>query len=118
VRAYFEGELQALEDVRVESGATDFQRRVWSALREIPPGRTVSYAELARRIGSPTAVRAVAAANARNPVAIVIPCHRVIGADGGLTGYGGGLDRKRWLLEHEGALPEAARQARLPLWTP
>ena len=115
VRAYFRGDLRALEDVPVDPSGTVFQRRVWSALRGIAPGSTVSYSELARRIGSPTAVRAVAAANARNPVAIVIPCHRVIGADGSLIGYGGGLDRKRWLLAHERALPEGERQAGLPL---
>ena len=83
---------------------TDFQRRVWDELRRIPYGRTVSYGELAARIGNPAATRAVARANATNPIAIVIPCHRVIGADGTLTGYGGGLDRKRRLLELEGAL--------------
>ena len=83
---------------------TDFQRRVWSELRRIPYGRTISYGELAVRIGNPAATRAVARANATNPIAIVVPCHRVIGADGTLTGYGGGLDRKRRLLELEGAL--------------
>lgn len=109
---YLEGDLYALDAVSVDLGGTPFQQHVWSALREIPAGRTVSYSELARRIGMPSAVRAVAAANARNPVSIVVPCHRVIGADGSLTGYGGGLDRKRWLLAHEGAFP--SRQAPLP----
>jgi methylated-DNA-[protein]-cysteine S-methyltransferase len=83
---------------------TDFQRRVWRALQAIPFGTTISYAELARRVGSSAAVRAVGAANGRNPIPIIVPCHRVIGSDGSLTGFGGGLDRKRWLLEHEGAL--------------
>ncbi|HET7293504.1 MAG TPA: MGMT family protein, partial [Vicinamibacteria bacterium] len=81
----------------------------WKALREIPVGRTCSYGDLARRLGDPRAVRAVGYANGSNPIAIVIPCHRVIGSDGGLVGYGGGLERKRWLLAHEGALPERQR---------
>jgi methylated-DNA-[protein]-cysteine S-methyltransferase len=81
---------------------------VWNALREIPAGQTTSYADLARRIGQPTAVRAVGLANGANPVSIVVPCHRVIGADGSLTGYGGGLDRKRWLLNHEKQASECA----------
>ena len=90
-------------DVPLELAGTDFQRRVWSALRDIPYGETISYGELARRVGNPGAVRAVGLANGRNPVAIIVPCHRVIGADGSLTGYGGGLDRKAWLLDHEAA---------------
>jgi methylated-DNA-[protein]-cysteine S-methyltransferase len=101
VRAYLDGDLDALDDVAVEPGGTPFQRRVWRALREIPVGQTRSYAELARAIGQPSAVRAVARANARNPISLVIPCHRVIGADGALCGYAGGVERKRWLLEHE-----------------
>jgi methylated-DNA-[protein]-cysteine S-methyltransferase len=100
---YFGGELDAIESVGVELNGTEFQKRVWQALRRIPAGSTLSYAEVARRIGDRTAVRAVGAANGANPVAIVVPCHRVIGSDGALTGYGGGLDRKRWLLEHEHA---------------
>jgi len=100
---YFAGELGAIESVAVELNGTEFQKRVWQALRRIPAGSTLSYAELARRIGERPAVRAVGAANGANPVAIVVPCHRVIGSDGTLTGYGGGLDRKRWLLDHEGA---------------
>jgi methylated-DNA-[protein]-cysteine S-methyltransferase len=80
---------------------TDFQRRVWTALREIPVGTTITYGELARRIGQPAAVRAVGLANGRNPLSIVVPCHRVIGANGKLTGYGGGLAAKAWLLQHE-----------------
>ena len=93
---------------------------MWEELRRIPPGRTMSYGALARAIGRPAAVRAVGAANGRNPIAIVVPCHRVIGTDGGLTGYGGELWRKEWLLRHEGAAfatgqARRARQAALPL---
>jgi methylated-DNA-[protein]-cysteine S-methyltransferase len=102
VRDYFGGDLQALETLAVDPKGTPFQQRVWTALRKIPVGKTVSYGELARSIGQPTAVRAVARANALNPIALVIPCHRVIGSDGTLTGYAGGLPRKKWLLEFEG----------------
>ena len=98
---YFAGDLDALESVDTHCGGTDFQRRVWGALRTIAPGETRSYAALARQIGRASAVRAVGAANGANPIAIVAPCHRVIGADGSLTGYGGGVERKRWLLAHE-----------------
>lgn len=105
LRAYLAGELDALADLAVEAGGTTFQRRVWRALRRIPPGQTRSYAELARAVGRPGAARAVGAANARNPVALVLPCHRVVAADGSLSGYAGGVARKRWLLAHEGALP-------------
>ncbi len=98
---YFAGEVQAIDTLPVQTVGTPFQQEVWHALREIPCGTTVSYAELAKRIGRPRAVRAVGLANGSNPVPIVIPCHRVIGSDGSLTGYGGGIDRKRWLLEHE-----------------
>ena len=101
--AYFAGDLAVLDGVAVDLGGTHFQRRVWAALRSIPPGETVSYQTLAHRIGAPAAVRAVGAANGANPVAIVVPCHRVIGADGRLTGYAGGIERKRWLLAHERA---------------
>lgn len=104
LRRYFSGDLGALDSLEVDTGGTPFQQAVWTALRRIPPGTTWSYARLAREIGRPSAVRAVAAANGANPVSIVIPCHRVIGSDGSLTGYGGGLARKRWLLAHEGAL--------------
>jgi len=90
-------------DVPLELRGTPFQVRVWNGLGEIGYGTTVSYAELARRIGSPAAIRAVGAANGRNPVAIIVPCHRVIGANGALTGFGGGIERKRWLLQHENA---------------
>ena len=104
VRAYFDGDLHALDDVAVDPGGTEFQRAVWSALRGIPIGATRTYGQLAASIGRPTASRAVGLANGCNPVAIVIPCHRVIGSNAGLTGYAGGLARKRWLLRHEGAL--------------
>jgi methylated-DNA-[protein]-cysteine S-methyltransferase len=100
--AYFAGALTEF-DVPVETVGTDFQLRVWAGLREIPYGETISYGELARWVGSPQASRAVGLANGRNPVSIIVPCHRVIGADGSLTGYGGGLARKAWLLEHEAA---------------
>ena len=105
IRRYFEGELEAIEDLPVETGGTPFQRQVWRALREIPCGTTLSYGQLARSIGRPKAVRAVGLANGSNPVGVVVPCHRVIGADGSLTGYGGGIDRKRWLLAHERPAP-------------
>jgi methylated-DNA-[protein]-cysteine S-methyltransferase len=101
--AYFAGDLAAIDDLPVETGGTPFQRRVWAALRCVPTGETTSYGTLAADIGSPKAVRAVGLANGANPVCIVVPCHRVIGADASLTGYGGGLPRKRWLLDHEGA---------------
>ena len=101
-RRYFSGELTALDDIDLAVHGTVFQNEVWAALREIPFGQTWSYGQLARHIGRPKAVRAVGAANGANPVSIVVPCHRVIGANGTMTGYGGGLDRKRWLLAHEG----------------
>lgn len=103
LRRYFAGELDAVDDLPVELGGTPFQSQVWAVLRTIPAGTTLSYRDVAVRIGQPTAVRAVGLANGSNPVSIVVPCHRVIGADGSLTGYGGGIDRKLWLLEHEGA---------------
>ena len=113
LRAYLAGDLAAIDDIPVETGGTPFQRRVWTALRRIPAGRTVAYAALARRLGRPAATRAVGAANGRNPVAIVVPCHRLIGSDSSLTGYAGGLARKRWLLRHEGvALPGRAADDR------
>lgn len=104
--AYFAGERVAF-DLPLAPSGTPFQQSVWNALCGIPYGETVSYAEIARRIGRPSAVRAVGAANGRNPIAIVIPCHRVIGANGALTGYGGGLDRKRALLLLEAPAPFA-----------
>ena len=102
--AYFAGDFAALDGLAIDCGGTAFQQAVWTALRRVPAGRTTTYGELARAIGAPSAVRAVGAANGANPVAIVLPCHRVIGSDGSLTGYGGGIDRKRWLLRHEGVL--------------
>jgi methylated-DNA-[protein]-cysteine S-methyltransferase len=107
LKAYFDGDLTAIEALPVAVEGTEFQRSVWHALREIPCGETWSYAALARHIGRPTAVRAVGLANGANPVGIVVPCHRVIGADGSLTGYGGGVERKRWLLSHERRSPTA-----------
>ena len=101
--AYFAGEVAALDAVPVTLEGTGFQREVWAALRRIPVGQTWTYARLAREVGRPTAMRAVGAANGRNPVALVVPCHRVIATGGKLGGYGGGLDRKAWLLRHEGA---------------
>ena len=101
--AYFEGETRALDAVPRQADGTAFQREVWESLPSIPAGETLSYAELAARIGRPTAMRAVGLANGANPIALVLPCHRVIGTNGSLTGYGGGLHRKRWLLAHEGA---------------
>lgn len=103
LRAYFAGHCDALDGIDVELNGTRFQRTVWNALRAVRTGTTCSYGELARRIGAASAVRAVGAANGANPVAIIVPCHRVVGANGTLTGYGGGLERKRWLLEHEAA---------------
>jgi methylated-DNA-[protein]-cysteine S-methyltransferase len=99
---YFGGDLRSLDEVEVELHGTPFQQDVWMALRDVRAGTTSSYADLAKRVGSPAAVRAVGAANGSNPVAVVLPCHRIIGSNGSLTGYGGGLQRKRWLLEHEG----------------
>ena len=102
LQAYFEeGDASALDEIPVFTNGTAFQQQVWGALREIPYGETWSYAQLAVRIGRPSAVRAVGLANGANPVGIVIPCHRVIGSDGSLTGYGGGIERKEWLLAHE-----------------
>jgi methylated-DNA-[protein]-cysteine S-methyltransferase len=101
---YLDGDLHALDALPAETGGTPFQRQVWAALRRVPVGQTRSYADLARAVGAPKAVRAVGAANGKNPVCLVIPCHRIIASDGTLCGYGGGLPRKRWLLVHEGAL--------------
>lgn len=101
--AYFAGRLRTF-DLPIAPRGTTFQRRVWHALRDIPYGDTRSYADVARHLGKPTATRAVGAANGRNPVPIVVPCHRVLGSDGSLTGFGGGIDTKRFLLRLEGAL--------------
>jgi methylated-DNA-[protein]-cysteine S-methyltransferase len=109
---YFAGDREALKAVPWTTGGTEFQRSVWQALTTIPVGETWSYAQLAAAIGKPKAVRAVGLANGANPIPIVVPCHRVIGANGSLTGFGGGLDRKRWLLRHEGAAFNDAAGAR------
>ncbi len=98
---YFEGHHRALDTIACRTGGTAFQQKVWTALRDIPAGTTMSYGALAARLGMASAVRAVGHANGANPISIVVPCHRLIGADGRLTGYGGGLARKRWLLAHE-----------------
>ena len=103
VEAWFGGDLSAFDAVEVKTGGTDFQRSVWRALRDIPAGETRTYGQLAAAIGAPKAVRAVGLANGANPVGVIVPCHRVIGANGTLTGYAGGLERKRWLLAHEAA---------------
>ncbi len=101
LRDYFEGDLRAVDDIAVEFRGSPFQETVWRALREIPAGKTESYGRLAARIGRPAASRAVGHANSQNPIAIVVPCHRVIGANASLTGYAGGIHRKKWLLDHE-----------------
>jgi methylated-DNA-[protein]-cysteine S-methyltransferase len=123
--AYFAGGLTRF-DIPLRLAGTDFQMRVWRSLQDIPYGHTISYGDLARRVGNPQASRAVGLANGRNPVAVVVPCHRVIGADGRLTGYAGGLERKIWLLDHEradhgalspasdGSTPRAGAGAPLP----
>lgn len=111
LRAYFDGQVDALGSLKVRLPGTSFRQRVWTALRKVPAGQTVSYGQLAALIGRPSAARAVGHANAQNPLPIVVPCHRVVGADGSLTGFGGGLDRKRWLLAHE---QRAARHAPMP----
>lgn len=113
LEAYVAGDLSAIESIPVETGGTPFQREVWAALRRIPVGQTTSYGALAAQIGRPKAVRAVGLANGANPVGVVVPCHRVIGANGSLTGFGGGIERKRWLLEHEGALGTPATQEQI-----
>ena len=104
MRRYFKGEIGVLKDLSVATSGTAFQTSVWKALRKINDGTAISYAELARRIGNAKAVRAAGLANGQNPISIVVPCHRVIGSDGSLTCYGGGLHRKQWLLAHEGVM--------------
>jgi methylated-DNA-[protein]-cysteine S-methyltransferase len=101
---YFEGATDALLSLPWKTGGTPFQQAVWKALTKIPAGQTIPYSELARRVSKPLAIRAAGAANGANPLSLVAPCHRVIGSNGALTGYAGGIDRKRWLLTHEGAL--------------
>jgi methylated-DNA-[protein]-cysteine S-methyltransferase len=102
LEAYFSGDLSAVDDIPVSTGGTQFQQKVWQQLREIPSGQTRSYGAMAAKLGQPTASRAVGMTNGLNPISIVLPCHRVIGASGTLTGYAGGLERKKWLLKHEG----------------
>ncbi|PWC32709.1 methylated-DNA--[protein]-cysteine S-methyltransferase [Azospirillum sp. TSO35-2] len=102
MQAYFAGDLAVIDRLPVRTGGTLFQRAVWAALRGVPCGTTITYRELAARAGRPQAVRAAGHANGANPVGVVVPCHRVVGSNGTLTGYGGGIQRKRWLLAHEG----------------
>jgi methylated-DNA-[protein]-cysteine S-methyltransferase len=104
MQRYFSGELDVINSVPVMTAGTEFQRTVWQQLRQIPCGEIITYGELAKRIGRPTASRAVGMANGSNPISIVVPCHRVIGSQGALTGYAGGVQRKAWLLKHEGYL--------------
>lgn len=104
MQRYFAGDLTAIESVPVMTAGTEFQRSVWQQLRKIPCGETITYSELAKRIGRTSACRAVGSANGANPISIVVPCHRVIGAQGDVSGYAGGVERKRWLLAHEGFL--------------
>lgn len=108
---YFRGDLDRLEEIRWRVAGTPFQRRVWEALPGIPPGTTQSYGALAAKIGVPRAVRALGHANGSNPLSVVLPCHRLIGANGALVKYGGGLERKRWLLQHEGVVLKPAANA-------
>ena len=116
LRAYLDGDIGSIDAIPVSTGGTPFQRTVWEALRTIPAGAPISYGALAAQIGRPTAYRAVGITNSLTPIAIVVPCHRVIGANASLTGYAGGLDRKRWLLEHEGFnLDDGPRQERMEL---
>lgn len=115
IRAYFAGDFQSLEDLPTATGGTEFQQQVWQALKAIPVGNVVTYGNLAKQVGRPKAVRAVGMTNGLNPVAIVLPCHRVIGANGKLTGYAGGLERKRWLLAHEGAILQASDVGQLSI---
>lgn len=111
LKAFFAGDLEAINGIDVESAGTPFQRKVWQVLRKIPAGKTWTYTQLAARAGKPEAIRAAGAANGLNPISVVVPCHRVIGMDGSLTGYGGGIHRKEWLLNHEGAAFKAQKRA-------
>ncbi|HJW40810.1 MAG TPA: methylated-DNA--[protein]-cysteine S-methyltransferase [Rhizomicrobium sp.] len=108
---YFRGDVAALDSIKTDCAGTEFQRAVWAMLRRIPVGSTTSYGLLARRLGKPQAMRAVGLANGANPIAVVVPCHRVVGSDGSLTGYGGGIARKRWLLDHEARHSQRTRKA-------
>ncbi|MEI9994810.1 MAG: methylated-DNA--[protein]-cysteine S-methyltransferase [Rhizomicrobium sp.] len=109
--SYFNGDIAALDAIAVAPHGTEFQRACWTNLRKIAPGTTTSYGALAAKMGKPSATRAVGLANGANPVAIVVPCHRVLGSDGSLTGYGGGLERKRWLIAHERRYAAAVRNS-------
>ena len=115
LKAYFEGDLRAIDAISARPAGTPFQQSVWSALRRIPPGVRTTYGALAARTGQPLSPRAVGMANATNPVSVVIPCHRLTGADGTLTGYAGGLARKEWLLSHEGGVTPPALPPALPV---
>jgi len=106
LKCYFDGDISAIEEISIALPGTQFQHDVWQALRKIPPGTTCSYKDIAIGLNNPNAVRAVGMANNANPIAIVVPCHRVIGADGKMVGYGSGVPRKEWLLKHEGVLQE------------
>jgi methylated-DNA-[protein]-cysteine S-methyltransferase len=110
IAAFFAGEIDAIDAIAVATNGTEFQQRVWAELRRIPPGTTTTYGALAAAIGRPDACRAVGLANGSNPIPIVVPCHRVIGSNGSLTGFGGGLDRKRWLLAHEQHFTQTQRR--------
>jgi methylated-DNA-[protein]-cysteine S-methyltransferase len=110
LKKYFAGDLDCLKTIKWRVAGTPFQRKVWTALSEIPVGTTTSYGALAAQLGMPQAVRAVGHANGSNPISVVLPCHRVIGANGSLAGYGGGLERKQWLLQHEGVVLKVARR--------
>lgn len=113
--AYFAGNLDRLNTIVWRVGGTAFQRNVWTALQAIPAGSTMTYGAFAAQLGMPRAVRAVGHANGANPISVVVPCHRLIGADGSLTGYGGGLERKRWLLQHEGVVLKPGSSRRRPV---
>jgi methylated-DNA-[protein]-cysteine S-methyltransferase len=112
IRAYFEGDLAAIDAIEVDGGGTEFQRHAWQSLRAIPPGETRTYGQMAAALGRPNAARAVGMANALNPINLVVPCHRLVGSNGSLTGYGGGIERKRWLIDHE---RRHASQVQLPV---
>jgi methylated-DNA-[protein]-cysteine S-methyltransferase len=101
LKRYFAGDMHALDTIKTDARGTDFQQACWRALRKLPAGTTSTYGAMAKRLGKPAAMRAVGLANGANPIAIVVPCHRLVGSDGSLTGYGGGLARKRWLIDHE-----------------
>lgn len=101
IRAYFAGDVRAIDMIETDGGGTEFQRNAWRALRAVPPGETRTYGDMATLLGRPKAARAVGSANALNPISLVVPCHRLVGSKGALVGYGGGIERKRWLLDHE-----------------